>query len=94
MAILSARRSGRQRRLTLLREASDRRIALEADCGFVGLARFAVCTCLGQQLRACRPVRLVLGEPHIGGYLLQRVETGAGTMYLRDRQGAIDSDRG
>ncbi|SRR5258707_11106404 len=66
-AILSTERSRRQRRLTLLQESSDRGIALETDCDFVRVTGFAVCTCLAQQLRACRPVGLVFGEPHISG---------------------------
>jgi quercetin dioxygenase-like cupin family protein len=87
-----ARRSRRQCRLTLLQEAADGGVALETDCDFVRVAGFVVCTCLGQQLCACRPVGLVFGEPPIGGYRLHGVESGAGTMRLRDRQGAIDSD--
>ena len=82
--------SSRQRRLTLLQEAADRGVALETDCDFVGVASFAMCARLGQQLHAYRPVGLVFGEPHIGGYLLQGVESGAGTLHLRDRQGSID----
>jgi hypothetical protein len=36
-------------------------VALEADCDFVRVAGLAVVTRLGQQLRARRPVGLVLG---------------------------------
>jgi hypothetical protein len=86
------KRSRRQRRLTVPQEAADGGVALETDCDFVRMVGFAVCTCLGQQLRACRPVGLVFREPSIGGYRLHGVESGAGTMHLRDRQGAIDSD--
>jgi hypothetical protein len=60
-------RLGRQ---TLLQEAADRGITLETDCDFVRVAGFATCACLGQQLRARRPVGLIFREPHIGGYLL------------------------
>src|SRR5437867_3505071 len=77
------RRSLHQRRLTPLQEASNGRVALEADCDFVGVAGLVVRTCLGQQLRTCRPVGLVFGESHIGGQLTQVIESGAGAMYLR-----------
>src|SRR5713101_2413116 len=90
--ILSARRSRHKGGLTLLQEAADGGVALETDGDFVSVAGLGVCACLGQQLRACRPVGLVFGEPPIGGYLLHGVESGAGTMHLRDRQRAIDSD--
>jgi len=56
------------------------------------VAGFGVYTRLGQQFRACRSVGLVFGEPPIGGYLLHGGERGAGSMHLRDRQGAIDCD--
>ena len=78
--------------MTALQEAADCGVTLETDCDFVRLAGFVVRTCPGQQLRACRPVRLVFSEPRIGGYHLHGVESGAWTMHLRDRQGAIDSD--
>src|SRR6266852_9545206 len=50
--MLSARRSRRQGRLTLVQEAADGGVALETDCDFVSVAGFGVCACLGQQLRA------------------------------------------
>ena len=57
---------GRQRRLPLLQEAAHRRIALETDRDLVGVPRFAMRARPRQQLRARRPVGLVLGEPRIG----------------------------
>jgi len=55
----------RARPLTPLQKAADRGVALETDRDFVGVAGFILCACLGQQLRACSPVGLVFGEPHI-----------------------------
>src|SRR5712691_4783294 len=84
--------SSRQGRLTALQETADRGVALETDRDLVCAAGFVICARLGKQLRARSPVGLVFGEPHIGGYLLHRLETGAGTVHLRDRQSAIDCD--
>src|SRR5260370_19814760 len=90
-AILSARRSRRQRRLTLLQEAANRGVALETDCDLVRVAGFVVCACPGQQLRACRPVGLVFGEPDIGGQLFAGREAGPGAMPLRSPHAAVAS---
>src|SRR5262249_25905871 len=57
--------SSRQRRLTPLQEVTDRRIAFKTDRDLVGATGFAMCASLRQQFRACSPVRLVFGEPHI-----------------------------
>ena len=53
---------------------------------------FFVRPCLGQQLRARSPIRLVFGEPRIGGW--HGLKSGAGTVRLRDGQSAIDCDDG
>lgn len=63
---------------------------LESDCDLICVTGFAVRTRLGQQLRACGPVRLVFGEPCIGGNVPHCIETAAGSLPLRDRERSIN----
>ena len=60
--------------MAVLEESADGGVALEADRDVVGVAGFGVRAGLGQQLRARGPVGLVLGEPRIGGDLVERRE--------------------
>jgi hypothetical protein len=85
LATLAENRSRQQPAPTQLQEPADSGVALETDCDFVGFAGFVVCTGLGQQLRPCRPVRLVFSEPRIGGYLFYGLERSFRTIDLRDR---------
>jgi hypothetical protein len=79
-------------RPTSLEEATDREVALKANRDFIIVSGLAMSACFGQQLGARCPVRLILGEPGIGGHCLDRLESDPRTAQLRDGQSAIDGD--
>ena len=81
-----------QGRLTVLEEATDGGVTLEADGDLVGVVGFGAFACLGEQFGARRPIGLVFGEPRIGGYGFDGFDGGGGSVEFRDGEGAIDGD--